>query len=55
MQVAYGTSAQANEASATYTDNGQVETLTDAEGNMTTYEYDVHDRLVKTRMPFQLS
>ena len=51
IQTGYGTGAQANEASATYTANGRPETLTDANGNRTTYVYDGHDRLSRTRMP----
>ena len=34
-----------------YTPNGQVERRTDANSNRTTYEYDGHDRLVRTRFP----
>jgi YD repeat-containing protein len=34
-----------------YTSNGKLLTATDAEGNKTTYEYDSHDRLAKTRYP----
>ena len=45
------TGEEANEASATYTNNGQMQTVTDAEGNKTTYEYDGHDRLRNTRFP----
>ena len=45
------TGEEANEVSATYTDNGQIQTVTDAEGNKTTYEYDGHDRLLNTRFP----
>jgi RHS repeat-associated protein len=37
----------------TYTGNGQVHTVTDAESNKTTYEYDGHDRLLNTRYPLQ--
>ncbi len=51
QQVAVGTSDQANEAIYTYSDNGLLSTLTDAEINKTTYEYDGQDRLVKTLMP----
>src|SRR3546814_2982382 len=36
---------------ATFTDNGRLATLTDGEGNRTTYEYDGYDRLVKARYP----
>jgi RHS repeat-associated protein len=52
MRAAYAVSGQeANETSASYTSNGQVATVTDAEGNRTTYEYDGHGRLAKTRFP----
>ncbi|WP_196871597.1 RHS repeat-associated core domain-containing protein [Sphingobium sp. JAI105] len=51
VQSAYGTSVQADDVNATYTDNGLVKTVTDAEGNMTTNEYDGFDRLLKTRFP----
>jgi RHS repeat-associated protein len=50
-QVAVGTSDAATEASLTYTSNGKLGTLKDAENNLTTYEYDGHDRLSKTRYP----
>jgi RHS repeat-associated protein len=39
------------EASTTYRPNGALETLTDGEGNRTTYAYDGHDRLERTRYP----
>lgn len=51
VETAYGTADAATEVASTYTDNGRVETVTDGEGNLTTYEYDGQDRLVKTRMP----
>ena len=52
VQTAYGvTGVQADEATGTYNSNGTLATLTDAEGNKTTYEYDGFDRLVKTRYP----
>ncbi len=35
----------------TYTANGLVQTLKDAENNLTTYLYDGHDRLSKTQFP----
>jgi RHS repeat-associated protein len=35
----------------TYTLNGKEETVADGNGNLTTYEYDGHDRLVRTRYP----
>jgi RHS repeat-associated protein len=47
---AFGTAAASHEY-VSFTDTGQVETLTDGQGNKTTYEYDGHDRLVKTRFP----
>ena len=51
-QTAYGVKGvQADETTATYTDNGQIATATDAEGNKTTYEYDGFDRHSKTRYP----
>ncbi|KTE38037.1 hypothetical protein ATE62_11850 [Sphingopyxis sp. HIX] len=48
---AYGTAQQADESTATYTANGRVAAVTDAEGNKTSYEYDGHDRLAKTVYP----
>jgi len=51
VQTAYGTSDQADEATGTYNSNGTLATLTDAQGNKTTYEYDGVDRLAKTRYP----
>jgi len=42
--------AQIN-AAYSYTPGGKVATVKDANGNLTTYEYDGHDRLVKTRFP----
>lgn len=51
VRTAVGTTADAAESTMTYTPNGQLLTLTDAEANRTTYQYDGHDRLVKTRFP----
>ncbi len=48
---AKGTSVAASAIRTTYTDNGQVATLKDGEGNLTTYEYDAYDRRFKTRFP----
>lgn len=45
------TGVAADEVTATYRNNGQSETVTDANGNKTTYVYDGHDRLSRTRMP----
>ena len=50
-QVAVGTADAATERTLTYTNNGRLQTLKDAENNLTTYEYDGHDRLSKTRYP----
>lgn len=51
VQTGVSSAVQADEMTATYSNNGQVTTVTDAEGNKTTYEYDGHDRLVKTIYP----
>lgn len=51
VQTGYGTADQADEVATTYRANGQAETVTDANGNRTTYVYDAHDRLSRTRMP----
>jgi len=51
QRSAVGTSAEAVDAAITFTANGQVETLTDGENNRTTYVYDGHDRLQRTRYP----
>ena len=48
---AYGTADASDDASATYSDNGQVATATDANGNKTSYTYDGFDRLWKTNYP----
>jgi len=51
VKTAFATSIEANEVTSTYSNNGQVATVTDGEGNKTTYEYDGHDRQVKIRYP----
>ena len=52
QRVAVGvTGEEAAERTLTYTNNRKLQTLKDAENNLTTYEYDGHDRLSKTRMP----
>ncbi|MGH6617831.1 RHS repeat domain-containing protein [Sphingomonas sp.] len=51
VQTAYGTTGQADETTSTYTNNGLVASLTDAEGNKTSYEYDGVDRPLKVRYP----
>jgi RHS repeat-associated protein len=48
---AWGTDVQGDERTLSYTLNGRIETLTDAENNRTAYEYDGRDRLAKTRFP----
>lgn len=47
----YGQPEQATERSLTYTGNGKVATVIDAENNKTSYEYDGHDRLARTFLP----
>jgi len=47
-QSGYGTASQRTDVSYTHTRNGQVETMTDAKGNVTSYTYDGHDHLVRT-------
>ncbi|MCI4590405.1 hypothetical protein MOK15_09895 [Sphingobium sp. BYY-5] len=51
VEEAVGTAAVATTWSATYGNNGQQLTDRDGENNLTTYEYDGFDRLVKTRYP----
>ncbi|NWN22913.1 RHS repeat protein, partial [Escherichia coli] len=51
IQTAYGTADQANEVARTYTNNGKLASVTDGEGNRTSYEYDGFDRLSKTSYP----
>lgn len=51
VQSAVGTPDAATEVKASYTANGKVESVTDAENNKTSYEYDGHDRLAKTLYP----
>src|SRR5436190_2622359 len=52
VQTGYGVSGvQADEVATTYTANGQIERVTDAEANRTTYAYDGLDRLTRTSMP----
>jgi len=51
VTTAYGTSAAADEAAWTYTASGRLSTLTDGEGNRTTYTYDAFDRLRDTKYP----
>ena len=55
VQRAVGTSIQQNYATYTYTPNGQPQTVKDANGNLTTYEYDGFDRRSKWRFPVATS
>jgi RHS repeat-associated protein len=52
VQSAYGvTGVQSDDVATTYTNNGLVSTVTDAESNKTTYGYDGFDRPVATFYP----
>jgi RHS repeat-associated protein len=48
---AYGTADQSDDVTTTYTNNGKVASVTDAEGNKTSYVYDGQDRLSQTQYP----
>ncbi len=50
-QMAVGTTQEADEETNTYTLNGKLATVKDGENNLTTFEYDGHDRLKTTRYP----
>lgn len=51
VQSGYGTSDQASDLAAAYTASGRIDYVIDARANRTTFEYDGHGRLVKTRFP----
>ncbi|MBC7770227.1 MAG: RHS repeat-associated core domain-containing protein [Phycisphaerales bacterium] len=51
VQSGYGTSLQQTTMTQTFTADGLLATLMDANGNITTYEYDGIDRLIKIRFP----
>ncbi|WP_116811997.1 RHS repeat-associated core domain-containing protein [Steroidobacter cummioxidans] len=51
IQTGYGSSTPRDETTTTYTDNGLMSTVTDAGGNVTTYEYDRYDLLHKVLYP----
>jgi RHS repeat-associated protein len=52
VQNGYGISGvQADEIATSYTANGRPASTTDAAGNRTTYDYDGHDRMFRTRYP----
>lgn len=48
---AYGTALQQDYSTFTYTSNGQRRTVKDANGNVSTFEYDGFDRLWRWRFP----
>ena len=51
VQTAYGTTDQADDVTKAYTDNSKLASVTDGEGNKTSYEYDGLGRLSKTYYP----
>ncbi|WP_287399889.1 RHS repeat-associated core domain-containing protein [Nitrosomonas sp. H1_AOB3] len=51
VKQAVGSSVARNYATYTYSNNGLPLTVKDAKNNLTTYEYDGHDRRVKLRYP----
>lgn len=51
IQTGYGTSAVRDAEVRSYTNNARPATITDGNGNRTTYEYDGHDRLWRIRYP----
>lgn len=55
VKKAVGTSVAQSYVINTYTANGLLATVKDAKNNLTTYEYDGHDRKFKTRFPNKLT
>lgn len=55
VEKAVGTPIQQNYVRYTYTPNGQIETVTDANGNKAKMEYDCFDRLQRWRFPSKAS
>lgn len=51
VTTGYGTSDAATEKALTFTNNGQVSTVKDAQNNCTQFEYDGFDRLIKAHFP----
>ncbi|WP_434129721.1 RHS repeat domain-containing protein [Methylocaldum sp. GT1BB] len=51
IKRAVGTGLAQTTAAYTYTPNGRVATVKDAKNNLTTYQYDGHDRRLKTLFP----
>lgn len=50
-QRAYGTADQADETATYSTNNGQIASAADGKGNVSTFEYDYLDRLLRVRFP----
>jgi RHS repeat-associated protein len=50
-KLGYGTATVADEETSTYSLNGKLSTITDGEGNKTSYTYDAYDRHFKTNFP----
>jgi RHS repeat-associated protein len=55
VQLGVGTSDATDAVAKTYTVDGNVATLTDGQNNRTTFEYDGHGRISKTRYPVQMA
>ncbi|HEV2748267.1 MAG TPA: hypothetical protein VGW34_13325 [Allosphingosinicella sp.] len=51
IDAGFGTDAVRREASFTYSANGRLRIVTDGEDNKTSFAYDGHDRLFRTRYP----
>ncbi|MEP3464606.1 MAG: hypothetical protein ABJN65_01150, partial [Parasphingorhabdus sp.] len=51
VQNALGTSDQVDEIRTTFNNNGTTATVKDGKGNLTSYTYDGHDRLLRTKYP----
>jgi RHS repeat-associated protein len=51
LRLGVGTAVEADEETSTFTGNGKLSTITDGEGNKTTFAYDGHDRLYRTNYP----
>jgi len=51
MRMAVGTAVEITEVTYTYTQNGQIEHVTDANGNRAKLEYDGWDRQIRWRFP----
>jgi RHS repeat-associated protein len=51
VTTAYGTTPASDDTTTAYTNNGKVASVTDAEGNKTSYVYDGFDRLYQAQFP----